>query len=147
KPAIAREYLRCRAATSAPPTALPADSAAAVPALPGAAEFAADPAFAVPYKKALGKYAKEPWLLALEGPSPETRKATIAGTEYVVLQACKDHDCAENNTTLLWNADRRVVYGKVRVAGKSALIGSPPKDVQPDLGKLWWQTWGQSASP
>ena len=148
KAAIDRKYLRCAAAPAtkatkavkAPDLEPKPDTAAA---LPGAAEYAMDPAFAAPYKKALGKYGSEHWLVALEGPGPETKKVTIAGTEYVVLQACKDHDCADNNTTLLWSADKKSVYGKVRVAGKSALIGNPPKEIQKDLGELWWKTWGK----
>jgi hypothetical protein len=143
KAAIARKYLRCAAAPDTKPKDK-APAAEATPALPGAVEYAIDPAFAAPYKKALGKYSGEHWLQTLEGPSPETKTVMIAGTEYVVIQACKDHDCADNNTTLLWNPDRKTVYGKVRVAGKSSLIGNPPKEIQKDLGELWWKQWGQS---
>jgi hypothetical protein len=103
-----------------------------------------DLAFAVPYKKALGKYAWEHWLQSLQVPSRETKKVTIAGTEYVVIAACKDNDCADNNTTLLWNPDKKTVFGKVRVLGTSALVGNPPKEVQKDLGDLWWRQWGQN---
>jgi hypothetical protein len=147
KAAIGRRYLRCATAPDAKPAA-PATSQAVKPdtttSLPGAAEYAMDLAFAVPYKKALGKYAGEHWLQTLQGPSPESKRVTIAGTEYVVIAACKDNDCADNNTTLLWNPDKKTVFGKVRVLGKSALVGNPPKEVQKDLGDLWWRQWGQN---
>jgi len=153
KAALGRRYLKCADAKTAPPKASekptgdvppPKPGVTAPPALPGAADYAMDPAFAVPYKKALGKYGGEHWLQTLQGPSPETRKVTIAGTEYVVIAACKDHDCADNNTTLLWNPGKKTVFGKVRVIGKSALIGNPPKEVQKDLGDLWWKQWVQN---
>jgi hypothetical protein len=151
KAALGRQYLRCGDAKPAPDAKattdvpVPESGLGTAPALPGAADYAMDPAFAVPYKKALGKYAGEHWLQTLQGPSPETRKVTIAGTEYVLIAACKDHDCADNNTTLLWNPGKKTVFGKVRVLGKSALIGNPPKEVQKDLGDLWWKQWGQNS--
>jgi len=151
KAALGRRYLKCAAPkeVKGPEKATrdvpPEPGVTIPPALPGAAEYAMDPAFAVPYKKALGKYAGEHWLQTLQGPSPETKKVTIAGTEYVVIAACKDHDCADNNTTLLWNPEKKTVFGKVRVIGKSALIGNPPKEVQKDLGDLWWKQWGQNS--
>jgi hypothetical protein len=143
KAAVGRRYLRCAPAPDAKPWA-PSSMPDTATALPGAADYAMDLAFAVPYKKALGKYGGEHWLQTLQGPSPESKRVTIAGTEYVVIAACKDHDCADNNTTLLWNPDKKTVFGKVRVLGKSALIGNPPKEVQKDLGDLWWRQWGQN---
>lgn len=48
------------------------------------------------------------------------------GTEYLLASACKDHDCADNNTVLLYSAAQGVVYGKVYRQRRSTLIGAPP---------------------
>ena len=143
KPALDRIFRRC---TATPAKAAVPDTGAARGGspFPGPAQLAAAPAFARPYRKALGKLAKEQdWLLALEGPAPDTRSTTVEGREYLVLQSCKTHDCAENNVTLFWNADKALVYGKVRAAGKSTLIGSPPPAVAKEIGNAWWNQWGK----
>jgi hypothetical protein len=137
--ALKLRLVRCGAAVVKAKVVAPAQTA---PGLPGPAELAADPAFAAPYRKALGKLAKEDWLLRLEGPAPESGMVTVAGTEYRLLHACKAHDCADNNTTLLWNAPKRLVYGKVRLAGRSALVGNPPPAVAKELGEFWRKQWG-----
>ena len=66
-------------------------------------------------------------------------KTTVAGVEYVVANACKNHDCANNNTTLFYSAARKVVYGKVYLAGKSSLIGNPPPAVAKEIGAAWFK--------
>jgi len=43
----------------------------------------------------------------------ETKLNWPHGTEYLLASACKDHDCADNNTVLLYSAAQGVVYGKV----------------------------------
>ena len=102
-----------------------------------------DPAFKKAYFKALGKLSKEDWLANLDGPSPAANKVTVAGDEYVLIHACKNHDCAENNTTLLYSETKKLVYGKVRMAGKSTLLGNPPPPVAKDLGDFWFKQWAQ----
>ena len=67
---------------------------------------------------------------------------TVDGKEYLVLQSCKAHDCADNNTTLFWDSAKRLVYGKVRAAGKSTMIGAPPPAVAKEIGNAWWKQWG-----
>jgi len=151
KAALKLRFRQCAAASATPETpakpATPAPPPAAAAAFPGPADLAAAPAFAAPYRKALGKLAKEQdWLLALEGPSPDTQSVTVEGREYLVLQSCKAHDCADNNTTLFWNADKQLVYGKVRAAGKSTMIGSPPAAVAKEIGNSWWKQWGKPPS-
>jgi len=150
KPALQLRFRQCAVVPAAPAKAAvtppakgvtpPADAAA----LPGPAQLAAAPAFARPYHKALGKLAKEQdWLLALEGPAPDSRGVTVDGREYLVLQSCKAHDCAENNIMLFWSADKALVYGKVRAGGKSTMIGSPPPAVAKEIGNAWWTQWGK----
>ena len=119
--------------------------AAAAPAageLPPAYGMLDDPAFKKAYMKALGKFSKEGWLVALDGPSPASSKVTVVGDEYVLVHSCKNHDCAENNTTLLYSETKKLIYGKVRMAGKSTLLGNPPPPVAKELGEFWFKQWG-----
>jgi len=109
--------------------------------IPGGPAMLEDPAFKKAYLKALGKLSKEEWLATLNGPSPAAQKVTVAGDEYVLIHACKSHDCAENNTTLLWSEAKKLVYGKVRMAGKSTLLGNPPPPVAKELGEFWRKQW------
>jgi hypothetical protein len=95
-----------------------------------------DPKAKAAYTKALGPLAKNPWLARLDGPSPQNKAVKVAGADFVLLAACKDHDCADHNTVLLWSAPD-VVYGKVYQRGRSTLIGSPPPAVATELEKLW----------
>jgi len=99
-----------------------------------------DPKAKAAYTKALGPLAKEPWLARLDGPSPQNRAVKVAGADFVLLAACKNHDCADHNTVLLWSAPD-VVYGKVYQRGKSTLIGSPPPAVASEIEKLWKTEW------
>ena len=141
-----------KAGTTPPPAAKPAPTAVAeAPAVAAAAPTAGelppaygmldDPAFKKAYMKALGKFSKEDWLATLDGPSPASSKVTVAGDEYVLVHSCKNHDCVENNTTLLYSEAKKLVYGKVRMAGKSALLGNPPPPVAKELGEFWRKQW------
>ncbi|MEP7027763.1 MAG: Ivy family c-type lysozyme inhibitor [Candidatus Eisenbacteria bacterium] len=149
-PATARGlvYRRCDAAPpAAPKAAAPSPVGKAAPAapeeMPSAPALLGDASFKAVYRKALGRLAKEDWLTALDGPSPAMTKATIGGVEYTVANACKNHDCFDNNTTLFYSAAKKVVYGKVLNAGKSSLIGNPPPAVAKELGAVWFKEWRQ----
>ena len=104
-----------------------------------------DRRFKAAYLRALGFRSREAWLSALDGPSPATRKVTVAGHEYVLVSACKNHDCAARNVVLLWSAKRNVVYGKVHEGGASALIGAPPAAVARELETLWRAEWRRTS--
>ena len=93
------------------------------------------------YHKALGPLSKEPWLAKLDGPSPQNRAVKVAGTDYVLLAACKNRDCEQNSVVLLWSGAQDVVYGKAFQKGKSTLIGAPPPAVASELEKLWKSEW------
>ena len=99
-----------------------------------------DPKAKAGYYKALGPLAKEPWLAKLDGHSPQNRPVMVANTDFVLVAACKNRDCADHNTVLLWSAPD-LVYGKVYQRGKSTLIGSPPPAVAAELEKLWKTEW------
>lgn len=96
-----------------------------------------DPKAKAAYYKSLGPLVEEDWLAELDGPSSENTKVMIAGTEYVRAYACKNHDCYDNNTVLLYSAYQNAVYGKVYQRGKSTLIGAPSPVVAKELKRLW----------
>jgi hypothetical protein len=89
------------------------------------------------YYKALGPLSKEPWLATLDGPSPQNRRVKVAGADYFLLAACKNRDCEQNSTVLLYSQAQDVVYGKVYQRGKSTLIGAQPPAVATELERLW----------
>jgi len=61
----------------------------------------------------------------------------------VLAAVCKNHDCADNNTVLLYSASKGVVYGTIYERGKSTLTGEPPPAVAAELPKLWKIEWRQ----
>jgi hypothetical protein len=150
KPALALTYRRCDAkgasAAPAPATApaRPRPVTAATPdaELPDAGGMILDPGFKAAYFKALGRFKNEPWLATLDGPARDTKRVTVAGSKYLLTGSCKNHDCAENNVTILYSPEKKLVYGKIRMSGKSALIGSPPPAVAKELGEFWRKAWG-----
>jgi hypothetical protein len=93
------------------------------------------------YYKALGPLSKEPWLAKLDGPSPQNKRVKVAGADYYLLAACKNKDCENNSTVLLYSTTQNVVYGKVYQRGKSTSIGSPTLAVATELEKLWQSEW------
>jgi hypothetical protein len=93
------------------------------------------------YYKALGPLSKEAWLAKLDGPSPQNRLVKVAGTDYVLLAACKNRDCEQNSVVLLWSGAQDVVYGRAFQKGRSTLIGAPPAAVASELEKLWESEW------
>lgn len=111
------------------------------PAVIDAAAMLSDRRFKAAYLKALGFRSREPWLATLDGPSPATRKVTVAGREYVLVSACKNHDCADRNIVLLWSPQRNALYGKVYAGGTTALLGAPPAPVARELETLWRSEW------
>lgn len=106
-----------------------------------------DPKAKTAYYKALGPLANEPWLAKLDGPSPQNKPVKVAGADFVLLAACKNRDCGDNNAVLLWSGAPDVVYGRVYQRGKSTLIGAPPPAVAAELEKLWKQEWRSQGQP
>ena len=89
------------------------------------------------YYKSLGPLRREPWLARLDGPSSENKRVTHAGSQYILAYTCKNHDCFDNNTLLLYSQAQDVVYGKVYQRGKSTLIGAPSPALAKELDRLW----------
>jgi hypothetical protein len=107
----------------------------------GAAGLLYDPKAKATYYKALGPLAKEPWLAKLDGPSPQNKRVKVAGADFFLVSVCKNRDCENNSTVLLYSQAQDVVYGKVYQRGKSTLIGAPPPAVASELEKLWKSEW------
>lgn len=99
------------------------------------------PKFKAAYLKLLGSRARTPWLATLAGPSPQNRKVRVAGQEYLLVAACKDHDCHDHNVVVLWSEPRNTVYAMVHEAGKSVQLGKPSPAVSKELGALWRKTF------
>jgi hypothetical protein len=103
-----------------------------------------DAKFRSAYYKALGPKVGESWLAQLDGPAPPIKKINVGGTEYMFASACKNHDCGDNNTVLLYSAAQGVVYGKIFQQRRATLIGAPPPAVAAELDRLWLAEWQQN---
>jgi hypothetical protein len=146
KTLLTRKFYQCagdrQAATPAPAVApVPATTSSTEPS--GPPDLLKDSMFKSAYFKALGAKAKEPWLTKLDGPAPLIKKVRVAGTEYLLASVCKPHDCADNNTVLLYSAQNGAVYGKVLDRRRASLIGDPPAAVAAELDRLWAAEWRQ----
>jgi hypothetical protein len=100
-----------------------------------------DPKAKATYYKALGPLTKEPWLAKLDGPSPQNKRIKVANADYFLVSACKNRDCENYSTVLLYSQAQDVVYGKAHQKGKSTLIGEAPPAVAGELEKLWKSEW------
>jgi inhibitor of lysozyme (Ivy) len=141
KTLLARKFRSCdprKEAAAAPPTTTSQSDS-----MVGPPELLNDPNFKSAYYKALGPKVKESWLARLDGPAPPVKKIKIAGTDYLFASACKNHDCADNNTVLLYSAAQGIVYGKIVQQRRAALIGAPPPAVVAELDRLWAAEWRQ----
>lgn len=143
KSLLATKFRRCDPSAK-PATTAPAPAPGSAAAMVDAPGMLTNPKFKAAYYKSLGPKVKELWLAKLDGPSPLTRKVTVAGKEYTLVSSCKNHDCAENNTVLLYSPGFQLVYGKIYQRGRSTLIGSPPNAVARELDRLWLAEWRQS---
>jgi hypothetical protein len=141
KPLIGKKFRRCDGGASRPVTAAAAPQRRYEMHELSAAGLLQDPRAKSAYYRALGALAREPWLAALDGPSPQNRKVKVANTDFILASACKNHDCADHNTVLLYAATQNVVYGKVFRRGRSTLIGAPPPAVAAELERLWRSEW------
>jgi hypothetical protein len=141
KPLLGQKYRTCDAVKKE--SASTAPSATQPEPMADAGALLMDPKFKFAYYKALGPMIKEDWLAKLDGPAPLNKKVKVGGTEYVLASACKNHDCADNNTVLLYSAAQGVVYGKIVQQRRAKLIGTPPPAVAAELDRLWIAEWRQ----
>jgi hypothetical protein len=115
----------------------------AAPAELGPLDLLKEARFREPYLKALGPLAKEDWLTHLDGPAPPVRGHQVAGITYQLVNVCKNHDCADNNLTLLYAPGTQAVYARLLVRGQPAVVGSPNPVVTAELERLWKAEWRQ----
>lgn len=147
KSLLAQKFRSCDPAknqvAAAPPVSRPPSTTPQSDAMIGPPELLNDAKFKSAYYKALGSKVKESWLTTLDGPAPPIKKIKVAGAEYLFASACKNHDCADNNTVLLYSAAQGIVYGKVVQQRRASLMGAPPPAVAAELERLWLSEWRQ----
>ena len=114
---------------------------ATVAAEVGPPDLLRDVKFREPYLKALGPLAKEDWLMVLDGPAPPVKNITVAGLSYQLVHVCKNHDCFDNNLTLLYASG--TIYASLMLRGEPARVGAPPPAVAAELDRLWQGQWRQ----
>ena len=100
-----------------------------------------DPAFKSAYMKALGPKSKTAWLAKRNGPAPEDKYITVAGERYAMNSFCAQHACNENSAVLLYQPEKKIVYGTVYEKGKTTYLGDPPGPVATELASLWKKEW------
>jgi hypothetical protein len=142
KALLEQKYRSCNATSKETTMPAPASAVQSKPMV-GPTELLADPKFKSAYYKALGPKVKERWLAQLDGPSPPIKKIHVVGAEYIFASACKNHDCGDNNTVLLYSTAQGVVYGKIVQQRRATLIGAPPPAVASELDRLWAAEWRQ----
>ena len=143
KPLAGKKFRLCGSAPRAATAPAPLTRSYALHEL-SAPGILMDPKARAAYYKALGALRREPWLADLDGPSPENKLVRVAGTEYILASACKNHDCFDNSTVLLYSAAQGVVHGKIYQRGKFTLIGAPPPAVAKALDRLWREQFRQN---
>jgi len=100
--------------------------------------------FGTAYRRALGPLARQPWLAEIAGyPESLDKTVQVQGASYRFGQACKPHDCYDNNMVVLHAPSQGVVYGKAVVALRPSYFGAPPPAVQRELDRLWLATFRQ----
>jgi hypothetical protein len=143
KSLLARKFYRCdgdqRQANALVPAPAASPTGNAEPL--GAPDLLRDPRFRTAYFKALGARSKEPWLSKLDGPAPELKRVRVGGAEYIMASVCKAHDCADNNTVILYSKQNGTVYAKVFERRRASLIGDPPAAIAAELDRLWATEW------
>ena len=120
----------------APPPAAPLNSA----------DLLRDARFKAAWLQALGPMGpmgKEAWLARMTGPAPDLRKVKVGGQDFALAAVCKPHDCADNNTVLLWTPKPGVLHALVHLKGRDTLLGNPSPAMAAELKRLWTQEWRQ----
>lgn len=122
-----------------PPASKPASPAAAAPQY--GFDLFQSPQFKALYIKTAGPLTRERWLAKLEGPTGPLRKMAVGGTEFVVADNCKPHDCYDHNVLFFYASARGLLYARVFQKGKVTLVGLPPPAVVAELDRLWLATF------
>ena len=111
------------------------------PSLPAPWDLLKDARFKAAYTQALGPLARDRWLMALDGPAPESRMVQVAGVEYLLASVCKPHDCSDHNLVLLWQASQGQLLGLLQQRGRKTLLGQPSPAAAAEIERLWKGEW------
>ena len=95
-----------------------------------------------PYKKAYAEMLSFPsWVSKAQGTASPVEKITTDGKSFTIGHMCKPHDCADNQLTVVFNADGTKSWGLLatRSADGEAFskqwLGNPDSAVQALLNK------------
>ena len=61
----------------------------------------------------------------------------MEGTRYVVVAACKAHDCYDHSALFLYSAAQERVLGLIQQQGVKTLVGAPSPSLGAQLDRLW----------
>ena len=79
----------------------------------------------------------------MTGPAPDLRKVKVGGQDFALAAVCKPHDCADNNTVILWTPKPGVLHALVHLKGRDTLLGNPSPAMAAELKRLWAVEWRQ----
>ena len=98
-------------------------------------EMLKDSAFTKAYRAVLGARIKQRWLAKLDGPANPVQNITVGGSSesFVLVKACKPHNCNTDNIVILYSPKRKVVYAKLIESYNSSLLGNPSPEVTDDV--------------
>ena len=95
-----------------------------------------------PYKKAYAEMLSFPsWVSKAQGAASPVERVSVEGKSFTVGHMCKPHDCADNQLSVVFNADGTKSWGLLAtrsVDGKAfnkQLLGNPDSVVEGLLNK------------
>ena len=65
------------------------------------------------------------WVRHGAGPSAPSRVVQQDGTNWVLLNTCKMHNCGDNHLIILFNPPTREIYGLAQLNKKTVWLGKP----------------------
>ena len=80
------------------------------------------------YRAMLGTKAKLRWLAKLDGPANPVERIEVGEDResFILIKACKPHDCTSHNIVVLYSPNQKVTYAKLVESPGSVLLGRPP---------------------
>ncbi len=95
-----------------------------------------------PYKKAYAEMLSFPsWVSKAQGTASPVERVSVEGKSFTVGHMCKPHDCADNQLSVVFNADGTKSWGLLATRSADAeafnkqLLGNPDSVVEGLLNK------------
>ena len=95
-----------------------------------------------PYKKAYAEMLSFPgWVSKAQGTASPVERVSVEGKSFTVGHMCKPHDCADNQLSVVFNADGTKSWGLLATrsadgkAFNKQVLGNPDKVVEGLLNK------------